>query len=332
VTGAIVRTVAGDIDPAALGRTDYHEHLLMCSPLLRGDELDDVERSAEEASTLRAAAIDAVVELTPIGVGRDPGGVADIARRSGLNVVLATGVHREAHYPEGHWVHRTDEGAFAERFRREIVDGCDADPPAAAAEPTGVRAGVIKVGTGYWSIAPLERRVLAAAATVSRDLGVAIVCHLEHGTAGIEVLDLLARHGADPTRIAFAHVDRNPDPVLHAELAAAGAYLGYDGAGRAKYWPDQILLDCLLAVADAGHGDRLLLGGDVARRSSFTAYGGLPGMAYLPSRFVPRVRQAGGEALVQTILVDNPARLLAFAGAVATGTARAGGDVRSAGR
>jgi phosphotriesterase-related protein len=52
---AIVRTVLGDIDPAALGRTDVHEHLLMRSPLLRGDELDDLDRSATEAGMLRAA-------------------------------------------------------------------------------------------------------------------------------------------------------------------------------------------------------------------------------------------------------------------------------------
>jgi 5-phospho-D-xylono-1,4-lactonase len=35
-------------------------------------------------------------------------------------------------------------------------------------------------------------------------------------------------------------------------------------------------------------------------------------MAYLPSRFVPRVEAAGGDELVEKILVTNPARLLAL--------------------
>lgn len=39
----IIRTVLGNIKPPELGRTNVHEHLLMRSPLLRGDELDDVE-------------------------------------------------------------------------------------------------------------------------------------------------------------------------------------------------------------------------------------------------------------------------------------------------
>jgi 5-phospho-D-xylono-1,4-lactonase len=67
-----VRTVLGDIDPRELGKTDVHEHLLMRSPLLRGEELDDLEKSTREAVELREAGIDALVELTTIGLGRDP--------------------------------------------------------------------------------------------------------------------------------------------------------------------------------------------------------------------------------------------------------------------
>jgi 5-phospho-D-xylono-1,4-lactonase len=74
-----------------------------------------------------------------------------------------------------------------------------------------------------------------------------------------------------------------------------------------------VLLDCLLRVASQGGADRLLLGGDVARRRAFRSYGGLPGMAYLPQRFVPRLAEMGGEELVRRVLINNPARFLAFA-------------------
>ena len=97
-----VRTALGDIDPRKLGKTDVHEHLLMRSPLLRGEELDDREKSTQEAVELRQTGIDALVELTTIGLGRDPRGVAGIAAHSGLHIVLATGIHREAHYPPEH--------------------------------------------------------------------------------------------------------------------------------------------------------------------------------------------------------------------------------------
>ena len=308
-----IRTVLGDIDPRELGKTDVHEHLLMRSPLLRGEELDDLEKSTREAVELREAGIEALVELTTVGLGRDPRGVADIAAHSGLHVVLATGVHREAHYPPEHWVHRTAPEELAELFIRDITQGCEATDYSGPRErPTRIRAGVIKVGAGYWSISPLERRVFEAASEAHRVTDASVACHLELGSAAWEVLEALEAAGIAPERTMLAYVDRNPDPGLHAELAAAGAYLGYDGMARVKYWPDSVLLDCLLRVATLGGADRLLLGGDVARSTAFRSYGGLPGMAYLPRRFVPRLAEMGGEDLVRRILVDNPARFLGF--------------------
>jgi predicted metal-dependent phosphotriesterase family hydrolase len=56
---------------------------------------------------------------------------------------------------------------------------------------------------------------------------------------------------------------------------------------------------------------RLLLGGDVARRTRFVAYGGLPGMGYLGTRVIPRLIRTGHSQLVEAALVANPARLLA---------------------
>lgn len=307
-----IRTVGGDIAPENLGRTDYHEHLLQVTPLLPGDGLDDVDASAAEAADLRAAGIDALVELTPIGLGRDSAGVARIARQAGLHVVAATGVHREAHYPEDHPVRSWDVPDLAGRFVAELTEGTWLDPFNTAAG-RGPTAGVIKVGTGYWSISAFERRVLEAAGEAHGRTGAPVVCHLELGTAAFEVADLLERAGVPRERLVLAHVDRDPDPGTHTELAASGVYLGYDGCGRTKYWPDSMLLDCLVTVAANGGADRLLLGGDVARRSSFTSHGGLPGMAYLPRRFVPRLARLAGDDLVEQILVINPARLLAWA-------------------
>ena len=311
---SVVRTVLGDIEPSRLGRTDYHEHLIQVTRLLPYDRLDDVERSAQEAAALRDAGMDALIELTPIGLNRDPAGVRAIAERSGMHVVLATGIHREAHYEADHALRQLDEQSLSTRFIRELTDAVDANDSGVGEAQLldGVRAGVIKTGAGYWSISAFERRVLSAAAAAQAATGAAVVCHLEHGTAAWEVVELLTSAGASADRIVLAHMDRNPDPGLHAELAAAGLYLGYDGMARAKYWPDSVILDCLLEVVERGGGSRLLLGGDVARRSSFRSYGGLPGMAYLPVRFVPRLEQAAGADLVEEILVRNPARVFAM--------------------
>jgi predicted metal-dependent phosphotriesterase family hydrolase len=296
-----VRTVLGDIPAARLGRTDYHEHLFQTTPLLPGDELDDENLSGQEAASLARAGIGAMVEATPIGLGRDLAGLARIASDTGLHIVATTGAHREVHYPAGHPLLAAGETELARRFATDLT----------GEEP--VRCGLLKAGIGYWSISPFEHRVLAAVGQAHRETGAPVMVHLEYCSAAFEVLAELERNGVPANRVALAHADRNPDPGLHSELCAAGAYVGYDGMARHREWPDATLLACLLETAERGGTDRLLLGGDVARRSRYRAYGGIPGLDYLPTRFVPRLEREGGTALVEAVLVHNPARWLAWA-------------------
>jgi predicted metal-dependent phosphotriesterase family hydrolase len=176
-----------------------------------------------------------------------------------------------------------------------------------------VRAGVLKAGIGYWGWTAFERRVLAAVDGAHARTGAPVMVHLEHGSAAFELLEVLAGDGVRPEVVLLAHIDRNPDPGLHAELAAAGAYLGYDGFARTRDWPDWVLIDCLVRSAESGATDRLMIGGDVARRTRYVAYGGRPGLAYVGRRVVPRLVQAGYRDLVEAVLVRNPARYLSTA-------------------
>lgn len=317
-----VRTVLGDIEPASLGPTNYHEHLFQSSPLLPGDELDDELLSGREAALLRGAGMAAMVEATPLGLGRNPAAAARIAAATGLHIVATTGAHREDHYPGGHWLRGEREEELARRFTLELTAGCGSPdesaepstdspgPQAGGPGPAPVRAGLLKAGIGYWSITAFERRVLAAVAVAHAVTGAPVMVHLEFCTAAHELLDLLATAGVPESRVVLAHADRNPDAGLHLELASRGAYLGYDGMARPKGRTDAELITLAGQVIAGGGGSRLLLGGDVARRTRYVSYGGMPGLAYLPERFVPRLADVVGAAAVDRILVDNAARAL----------------------
>ncbi|MEV7527018.1 phosphotriesterase family protein [Agrococcus sediminis] len=313
----VVRTVLGDVEPAALGAVDAHEHLFQVSPLLPGDELDDPERSRQEAASLRGSGFAAMIDATPIGLGRRPAEVAAISAATGLGVVASTGIHREAHYGAEHPLRGWDAERRAAAFVRDLVegmpehDGPDAGPALHEGEP--VRAGLIKTGIGYWSIAPFERATLVAAAIAHAETGAAIMVHLEHGSAGHEVLDLLERLGVAPARVMLAHADRLIDPGHHAELLARGCALGYDGMARWRDRSDHELLELTAAVVERGF-DRILLGGDVARASRYVAYGGMPGLAYLGARYLPRLRERIGDEVVERMLVAHPRALLAIGG------------------
>jgi 5-phospho-D-xylono-1,4-lactonase len=313
-----VRTVLGDIPAGHLGRCDYHEHLFQVSPLLPGDELDDEAASGTEAASLRAAGITAMVEATPTGLGRRPAEVARISAATGLTVVHVTGAHRREHYPPGHWLPDATEASLTARFTADVLAGLPASDVERRGEPARtpdggpVRAGMVKAGVGYWRIDPFERRVLAAAAATAGHTGAPVMVHLEHGSAAWEVLAALAEGGLTADRVVLAHADRNLDHGLHAELTLAGAYLGYDGMARHREAPDSAILDCLGRVAATGDPARLVLGGDVARRSRYRAYGGLPGLDYLPVCFLPRVLARLGAEVTDLLLAANPARLLSL--------------------
>ncbi|MBN7794295.1 phosphotriesterase family protein [Microbacterium esteraromaticum] len=313
---AVVRTVLGDVEPAALGRVNYHEHLFQVSPLLPGDELDDEQSSSAEAALLRASGFETMVDATPFGLGRDPAGLARISTATGLGVIATTGRHREAHYAPDHPTRTADAAQLAALFIADVREGMpatDADPRGPRAlSPTGasVRAGMLKGGADYWRISAFERTTLMAIAEAHRATGAPIMVHLEFCTAAHEVLDLLADEGVASDRVVLAHADRDPDAGLHLSLTERGAYLGYDGYARPRTRSDAELLTLTDTVIAGGGGDRIVLGGDVARATRYIAYGGMPGLAYLGERYLPRLRSAVGDAAVDALLTTNPARLL----------------------
>jgi predicted metal-dependent phosphotriesterase family hydrolase len=315
-----VRTVLGDVDKETLGRMNYHEHLFQVTPLLPGDELDDEALSSAEASLLRQSGFESMIDATPIGLARDPLALARISSSVGLGVVATTGAHHSGHYPESHWIRQADECQLTEWFKADIEFGMPAADDADRATKTGsqpavhdgqpIRAGIAKAGIGYWSIPAFERRVLGAVAATHRATACPVMIHLESGSAAFEVLEILARDGVPASAVVLAHIDRNPDPVLHAELAAAGAYLGYDGFARSRNWPDSVLLSCALDAIERGAGEHIVVGGDVARRQRYVAYGGMPGLEYVGRRLVPKLIEQAGMEMANRILIENPARLL----------------------
>ena len=312
--GGQVLTVSGLLPAAELGVTDAHDHLFVRSPVLAGQELEDVGRAIEEARDGLASGLRTMVETTPIGCGRRPDWLRAVAEASGMAIVATSGYHRDAHYRAGHWVLEAPLEVLAQRIVSDVETGMH---PADWADPSTPldrsRAGLIKAGLSYQTISLAERRRLEAAAIASQRTGAAILVHTEIGTCGHEAIDALEAAGTPADRIILAHLDRNPDLGLHVEIATRGVTLEYDTPGRIKYRPDSSLLELIEGMVLAGHLDRLALGLDLGRRDYHRAHGGGPGMRYLMTTFVPRLRRRIGDEAVERILVANPARAFALA-------------------
>ncbi|MCR8941260.1 phosphotriesterase [Streptomyces sp. OUCMDZ-4982] len=305
-----VRTVLGDVPADEPGICDAHDHLFLRSPRLPGQELDDPERAAGQLEAFRALGGGTVVQWTPYGMGRRAADLAALSASTGVHVVAATGLHQAAHYaPEvlhrlGRLhpdspapAHLPDPARLSDLFVAELTEGIG---------ESGVRAGMIKVAGAFHGVDAHARRTMTAAAEAHHRTGAPIGVHLELGTGALDVLDLLCGElEVAPGRVLLGHLGRCPDVGVQREAGRAGAFLAFDGPSRANHATDWRLPDQLVALAEAGLGGQLLLGGD-------TTVPETPGMPYLLRRVRPRLEEALGKELLDTVLTTNLARAFGF--------------------
>lgn len=315
---AKVRTVLGDVAAQDLGVTDAHEHLFLMGgiPVLREPEfrLNSVEHAVTEVQSFMRAGGRSLLDAMPLGCGRSPERLVQVAQVTGAHIIAATGFHQESFYDDLHWIHHYDIDQLTRLLVSEVTEGMDEfgyNGPFPRLTPA--RAGAIKIASGYQKISPVTRKLAEAAVAAQRETGAPIFTHTEHGTMGLEQADMLLELGADPANVIIGHLDRNPDLAYHREIASRGVFLQYDTPGRIKYQPESVVIELITGLVDAGHGNQILLGGDLARRSSWAAHGGGPGFAYLVARFLPRLRGLGiPRAAVDALMIDNPARALSL--------------------
>ncbi|MFF7949514.1 phosphotriesterase family protein [Streptomyces griseorubiginosus] len=295
-----VRTVEGDVPGGSLGVCDAHDHLFFGSPRLPGQELRSRSAALAELAAFAAQGGGAVVQWTPYGLGRRAADLPALSRESGVRIVAATGLHQAVHYDDATLAGL--RGKLAEVFVAELTEGIGT---------SGVRAGLIKVAGGFHALDAHARWTMTAAAQAHHATGAPIAVHLELGTGALDVLDLLCGElGVPPHRVVLGHLNRSPDLTVHREAAASGCYLAFDGPSRANHATDWRMPDAVRALAEAGHGDRLLLGGDTTTAAARSVNGG-PGMPYLLRRVRPRLAVELGEEAVRRILTDNPGRAFA---------------------
>jgi phosphotriesterase-related protein len=314
-----VRTVLGDIDPTDLGITYTHEHLVIDGgrPVLMEPDFDlsDVDRMATEVRSAVAFGLRSVVDAMPCDAGRNVEKLAELSRRTGLQIVAPTGLHHDRFYGPVHWSHRVSVEELADLFVADIAEGIDVhDYAGPVVRRTAHRAGVIKVAGSEGGPSARDRLVFEAAAAAHLRTGVPILTHCEGGTGALEQVRLLAELGVAPGHVVLSHVDKVVDRGYHRELLSTGAFGEFDGSFR---WGDRPngTLQLLAWMAEDGLIDQVTLGMDAARQGYYAVYGGSPGLAWLLDGFSAQMDAGGLDANVRhALFVANPARAFAFAG------------------
>ncbi len=300
---ARIRTVTGPLPVSAFsGRALVHEHLRMDLRWPVGADsdprrwLDEELHVCDELIGLREDhGLGLVVELTCLGMGRDASALARISAGSRVPVVAGTGFFCGPFHPMN--TRDLDAELMAERLIAEIGFGMDG---------TSVLPGVIgEVGCWGEQPTPAEERGLRAAALASLASGLPVATH---GRSGLAQLELLMTAGLAPAKVAVGQQSLTGDPAVHRKLAETGAYVSF---GRLAETGDRALRP-VLELIEAGHADRLLLGGGVCRMGQLAHYGG-SGYGTVFTDFVPALRACGvDEPTLDLITRENPLRWLSL--------------------
>ena len=345
------QTVLGPVDAGDLGVTMTHEHLLAYLPHVAKEpteaskratfhapvtlevlgrirygrevnrencQLLDAGTAIEEVSLYRQAGGRTLVDATSIGIGRDPAGLARIARATGLNIVMGASYYIEEDYPPECRVEAKGEEELADDILRDLFEGADG---------TGVRAGLIGEVGCSWPLTANERKVLRASAKAQALSGAPLMIHPgRHPEAPGEIVEVLRGAGADLSRTVMCHIDRTiDDQATLKELAQSGCVLEYDLFGTEHSHSPWFLkmqvdmpndagrLRSLAWLIAEGLGDQIVISQDICYKHQLVRYGG-HGYAHILANVVPWMRRRGfEEADIGRILLETPKRLLAFA-------------------
>jgi phosphotriesterase-related protein len=259
------------------------------------------------------------VELSQIGLARDPVGLARIARATGLNIIMGSGYYTGNSHP------RDMDSKTEEDIAREIVKDITV-----GVGDTGIRSGIIgEIGCS----APLtnnERKVLRATALAQRRTGAPVNIHPSMSDELVlEDINILKDAGADLTRVAISHVDGfEYSPATRRKILEAGCYVSYDGFGQLVYHfrvmgrvlnghNDIQRIDEIIQMIEEGYINQIQIAQDYCFKSCLAAYGGY-GYAHILNNLLPFMRIKGmSDEKIHTLLVENAKRFLAFAPAQA---------------
>jgi len=285
-----------------------------------GENLDnlrvlDEQEAIDELMLFKKAGGNTIVDVTMIGVGRDPKALARISRTTGLNVIMGAGYYTApSHSPE---MSSKTEEQITEEIVRDITIGVG---------DSGICAGIIGEIGGSWPLQDNERKVMRAAAHAQQLTGVSINIHPGRKTeALLEIVELLDDAGADLSRVIMSYVDaRIRDHSRRCELAKTGCFIEYDLWGYEGHWPLDLSADLLdlpndtqrvyeiRQLIDEGYLNQILISHDIGMKSRRVGYGGW-GYAHISNYVVPMMlKRSLTQAQINIIMVENPKRMLCF--------------------
>ena len=335
-----VLTVNGPVDPESLGAAMVHEHIFinrnhrnrpvpttatrvrfylkpltmdMLGAVTMGYPnrdnliLGDETTALQELADYRKRGGGTLVDVTSIGLGRDPAALRRVSRATGVHVVMGTG-----------WDTRAVDSRDLEARSLDDLTGELVQDVKSGVGNSGVRSGIIgEVATSGNSLSAVETKVVRATGRASRITGAPVSLHSGGSESTHAMLDLLEAEGTDLGRVILGHCDnlvRDLPSLLG--LLKRGVYVEFDGISEFHMLRQPATAahvgDGIVELIRLGHLERILLSQNVDQKIDLKAYGGM-GYTFVLEQFVPHLAGKGvTDVQIRTLIYENPQRVLTF--------------------
>jgi phosphotriesterase-related protein len=306
----VIRTVTGDI-ATIRGRILAHEHLQIDLSVQKGpaNRIGEAEEPAvvEDLRHAKEFGLAAITDLSAPGWGRDPMALRRISEQAGVAVVSAAGFYWDP-FPA------IASEATVEQLRDTMISEIET-----GVGGTDIRCGVIKVDTNRGEPDELAERLFRAAVGAALATGAPVITHTSSPDQAAWHVRVLERAGMDMARVLISHMGAAHDVAALVELARSGVLMGVDKVSFPKGPTNDQLADLVRDACEKGLERQIILSSDLARRTLLRRYGGR-GYSTVLADFVPMLLDRGVSASqIETMLHDNPLRLLTLSNARAAG-------------
>jgi phosphotriesterase-related protein len=323
---AQVQTARGAIDSSQIGTTLMHEHVFVLDteilqnyPEEWGAESNRIEEAITRLNDLEAKGVDTIVDLTVIGLGRYIPRIQQIAQRTNINIIVATGIYTYNDAPL--YFHFRGPGTvlggpelMVDMFVRDITEGIAG---------TGVKAGILKCATDEPGVTKDIERVLRATAQAHRKTGVPISTHTHaRKRVGLDQQRIFCEEGVDLSRVVIGHSGDTTDLDYLEELIGNGSYIGMDRFGLDTILSFEDRVNTVAEMCRRGHAEKMVLSHDAACYNHWLPERPLPAVLprwhylHIHNDVIPALKQKGvTDRQLETMLVDNPRRIFERQGA-----------------
>lgn len=308
----LINSVSGKLSTEKLGTTLMHEHVVSANWNMRQCYKDWFNRdeflgfAETDLKRTLEVGVNTIVDVTPVCLGRDTGIVAEVAKRTGMQIIAATGFF----FTENQWLVNRSVESILHWMMTDIEQGLDG---------TGILPGIIKCCTDLAGVTPINERLLTASAIAASESGLPVTTHSTYiNRCAFDQLRIFEKYHIPMNKVIIGHCGDVNDIDYLEEILRNGCYIGLDRFGDDAKNPLENRVDTLIKLCDRGWLKQLMISHDYVsfvdigpfewRNKRNTDPDDVPyNYRYIHKYALPLLRKRGfSEENITQLLIGNP--------------------------